>query len=126
MDFRFTAEEKLKSRKVIAQLFSKGKSMSSYPVKLFFVPLKDADSERVATSEVNQIAFAVPKRNFKLAVTRNRIKRQMREAYRLHKQMLSTEEGKKYAILILYIGKEIPQYQSLEKALVALFEKLVK
>ncbi|NNM24064.1 MAG: ribonuclease P protein component [Flavobacteriaceae bacterium] len=102
MKYRFQKEEKLKSRKLIERLFSEGKSVSSFPVKVFFLPLADA--------QFHQATFAVPKRSFKLAVARNRIKRQMREAYRLHKHLLSHNNGPKFALLFLYISKDKPQY----------------
>ena len=116
MSFAFTKHEKLKSRKVIELLFSEGKSVSKFPVKLFYLPLEEA--------KVTQATFAVPKRNFKLAVTRNRIKRQLREAYRLHKHMLSEENGRKFALLFLYIGKDKPQYAQLEASVSKLITEM--
>lgn len=126
MSFAFPKHEKLKSRKVIAQLFSEGKSISKFPVKLLYVPCDKAASERVQKATVNQAAFAVPKRHFKLAVTRNRIKRQLREAYRLHKHMLSEENGRKFALLFLYLGKDKPQYAQVEASISKLLEDMQK
>jgi len=117
MNLSFSNHEKLKSRKVIEQLFSEGKSISKFPIKLFYLPLEEAS--------VHQAAFAVPKRNFKLAITRNRIKRQLREAYRLHKHMLSDENGRKFALLFLYIGKEKPQYVRLESSVSKLLKEML-
>ena len=78
MGLRFPKEEKLKSRKLIEQIFAEGESRKKFPVKVVFIPQE--------TLKTHQAAFSVPKRNFKLAATRNRIKRQMREAYRLQKK----------------------------------------
>lgn len=112
MSFTFSKNEKLKSRKQIERLFVEGKTISNFPLKLFYLPLVEEENHRAA--------FAVPKRNFKLAVSRNRIKRQMREAYRLHKHLLSHSNGKKFALLFLYISKDKPQYAQLDSSIEAL------
>lgn len=117
MNVRFPKHEKLKSRKTIERLFTQGRSFTKYPVKVFYIASEDF--------EVTQAAFAVPKRNFKLAVTRNRIKRQLRETYRLQKEPLLTNNGKKFALLFLYIGKEKSPYETLQKNMGSLLKKLV-
>jgi len=116
MNNSFPKQEKLKSRKTIEKLFVEGNSFVKYPIKLFFV----------AQAELNttQATFAVPKRSFKLAVKRNLIKRQLREAYRLNKQPLLMEGGKNFAILFLYLGKDLPKYEALEKSMRSLLKKL--
>lgn len=118
MSLKFPKHEKLKSRKVIEQLFSEGKSVVKYPLKAFFLPIDD--------SVYHQAAFAVPKRIFKLAVTRNRVKRQIREAYRLQKSEFQSINGKKFAVLFLYIGKDKPQYDTLVSSMQVLLKKLTK
>ncbi len=116
MNFSFPKSEKLKSRKTIELLFSEGKSFSKFPVKVFFIPVENADN--------TQAGFAVPKRNFKSAVDRNRIKRQMREAYRLQKHLLKNDNGLKFAIFFLYIGKEKLSYLKIETAMESLIKKI--
>lgn len=116
MNQKFPKKEKLKSSKTIEHLFLEGKTHSKFPIKIFFLPKENA--------ETNLAAFAVPKRNFKLAVDRNRIKRQLRESYRLHKQLLDEIHGKKFVMVFFYLGKVKPQYNELEKAMLVLLKKL--
>lgn len=116
MNQKFPKNEKLKSSKTIEKLFSEGKTHSKFPIKVFL--LKDENLQD------SKVAFAVPKRNFKSAVDRNRVKRQLREAYRLNKQLLENNNGKKFEMLFLYLGKVKPQYAPLEKTMVHLLKKL--
>ncbi|NND63051.1 MAG: ribonuclease P protein component [Flavobacteriaceae bacterium] len=116
MGLTFSKAERLKSKKLIEQLISEGKSVKNFPVKLHFLP--------VDFLENSQVAFSVPKRNFKLAVDRNRIKRQLRESYRLHKDSLNSNNGKNFALLFVYIGKKQPQYAELESSVKALLKKI--
>jgi ribonuclease P protein component len=78
----FRKDEILRKKKLIDRLFAEGSSFYIYPFKVFFLPIP------LDTPSPAQILISVGKRSFKLAVDRNRIKRQMREAYRQHKQML--------------------------------------
>lgn len=112
----FPKTEKLKSAKTIESLFLEGKTYSKYPVKLFFLQKEDLEN--------NLAAFAVPKRNFKSAVDRNRIKRQLREAYRLNKYIIEDLGNKKFVMLFLYFNKTKPQYVDLEKAMQKLLKKI--
>ena len=116
MSLLFPKSEKLKSAKTIERLFEEGRAITEFPVKLIYIEQK--------TGQNTQAAFAVSKRNFKSAVDRNRIKRQLREAYRLHKQLLSANTGKNFAFLLLYISKDKPQYANLEKPMRVLLKKL--
>ena len=116
VDQKLPKSEKLKSSKTIASLFSEGKSFSKYPLKVFFLPKENI--------ETNLAAFAVPKRSFKSAVDRNRIKRQLRETYRLNKNIIEDVNGKKFAMLFLFLGKAKPRFAELETAMVKLFKKL--
>lgn len=116
MNFRFPKSEKLKSKKAIELLFTEGKSATNYPVKVFYLPTEK--------SKNTQAAFAVPKRNFKNAVDRNRIKRQLREAYRLQKHLLKNDGELKFMLFFLYLGKEKLPYSTIESSLKTLIKKI--
>jgi ribonuclease P protein component len=111
----FPKHEKLKSRKAIKQLFEEGKTVTKYPVKLLWLP---------AQQENTQTGFAVPKRTFKSAVTRNKIKRLMREAYRLKRPENINKNGTVYVLLFLYIGKDITPFKTVETAVISVLQKL--
>lgn len=117
MTKKFPKEEKLKSRKTIERLFAEGKSIKKFPIRLLYLPQEEVTAY--------QAAFSVPKRNFKLAVTRNRIKRQLREAYRLHKNDYNVQNGTKLVRLFIYIGHKQMEYATLEKAMIAVLKKSV-
>ncbi len=120
MNQSFPKIEKLKSKKQIEQLFSEGKSISIYPLKLVYLKIK------LKTEKPIQTGVTVSKRNFKSAVKRNRIKRLLRESYRLNKHLVfNTLEGE-YAFMFLYLGREMPIYQELETNMIKVFQKLVK
>ena len=95
MNFSFPKSEKLKSKKAIKLLFAEGNTVIKYPIKLFYLP--------VESSHKTKAAFSVPKHNFKKAVTRNRIKRQLREVYRHQKHLLKNDGDFKYLLFFLYV-----------------------
>ena len=107
-DFSFTKAERLCSRKAIEQLFSEGRSFAKYPIRLVWLPLEVVPG---ATYPV-QVAMSVPRKKFKKAVLRNRIRRLMREAYRVNKYRLYQElraGEEQYAIMLIYTAiEELP------------------
>ncbi|MGV6828842.1 MAG: ribonuclease P protein component [Flavobacteriales bacterium] len=116
MNYRFPKSEKLKSRKAIELLFQQGKTITKHPLKVIFL--------KTPLAEQSKAAFAVPKRNFKKAVDRNRVKRQLRESYRLHKHLLINEKQEIFMLFFLYIGKEKLPYQQIEKAMITILKKI--
>ena len=104
--FTFNKRQKLKSRKQIEHLFSKGKSFHVSPIKALY------DFNTLNAGLNLQAGVAVSSRNFKKAVDRNRIKRLLREAYRLQKNELQNLlKGKNLpmSIFFIYTGKVLPE-----------------
>jgi len=91
-DFTYLKTEKLKSRKIIELLFSKGKSISKYPLRLVYIKTDEVDEKLL-------FGVSVSKRNFKNAVDRNYFKRVLRECYRLNKHLLYDNLDKPYAMM---------------------------
>jgi len=117
MDFSYPTSEKLKSKKLIEQLFIEGRSVKSYPLRMVFIqnPYPDAPA-------LVQAGVSVSKRNFKRAVSRNRIKRLVRESYRLHKNTIDTK-GTAFAMLIIYTSREEISQPEISKAMVKLLKR---
>jgi len=120
MKFSYSKAEKLKSFKLIEAMFTEGKTVSVFPLRLFYFELPE--TERVPF----KTAVSVSKKNFKSAVKRNYIKRILRETYRLNKPQLPEGSSKKYALLLLYVGKETPNFHDMEKTIKALFNKFLQ
>ncbi|MHA6249838.1 ribonuclease P protein component [Pontibacter sp. CAU 1760] len=110
----FSKEERLCSKRLIALLFSKGSSFNVYPLRFVYHTPQDMPPAQP------QVLISVSKRYFKRATDRNRLKRQIREAYRLNKQVLSQNPEQAPRLLgILYIGKEKKSYNSIQKKLIS-------
>ncbi|MDE3144051.1 MAG: ribonuclease P protein component [Bacteroidota bacterium] len=121
--FSYQSKEKLKSRKLMDQLFTAGKSVSVFPVKAMFNEIDAAIDFPV------KAGVGVSIRNFKKAVDRNRIKRLLREAYRLNKQPLldfATANNKKIAVFFLFVDKTLPDFEMLQNKMPVLIDKLIK
>jgi len=121
MQQTFTKQEKLKKSKLISQLFAEGKNVTEFPIKLVYLPLEHGGTHKI------QAGVSVPKRNFKKAVDRNRIKRLLREAYRKNKQHIYTEEHtKKHIFMFIYLGKNEIQYKLIEEKMILLLQKFLQ
>ena len=117
MKFTYSKKEKLKSKKLIDQLFTEGQSVSAFPLRLVYLPSIFNDNVIAKTG------VSVSKRNFKTAVDRNRIKRLLREVYRLNKANYFNNLTTQHAFMILYISKEKPSLDQIENRMKLLFEK---
>lgn len=123
MNFSYPKSEKLKSKKTIDLLFSKGKSVSKYPLRLVYV---ESDYGIAENSEQKiKMGVSVSKKYFKHAVDRNYFKRLLREAYRLNKHLLIDHLEKPHAFMFFYQSNDRLSYQEIETKTIQLFEKFV-
>lgn len=118
MQFSYQKNEKLKSHKTIDRLFSEGKSVSKYPLRLVYVENTD-----IHTTEKLIMGVSVSKKYFKRAVDRNYFKRVLRECYRLNQNLLKENLNKPYAMMFFYQTKEKLSYQEIEEKTIQLFQK---
>jgi ribonuclease P protein component len=123
MKFTYPKNEKLKSKITIDLLFSKGKSVSKYPLRLVFVESDFGIPED--SDQMLKMGVSVSKKYFKHAVDRNYFKRVLRETYRLNKHLLIDNLDKKYAFMFFYQTKDRLSYEEINTKTIQLFEKFV-
>jgi ribonuclease P protein component len=118
--FTYSTTEKLKSRKLLNQVFAAGKSLNVYPIKITYLQ-EEIDSE----SKV-QMGVGASSRHFKKAVQRNRIKRLLRESYRLQKFRLIEllPEKKQLNAFLLFIGKDMSETALIPEKMKLILDKL--
>ena len=123
MNSTYPKSEKLKSKKTIDLLFSGGKSVSKYPLRLVYVASDFGISE--GSEQKIKMGVSVSKKYFKHAVDRNYFKRVLRETYRLNKHLLIDTLEKPYAFMLMYQSKDRLTYAEIETKTIQLFEKFV-
>ncbi len=119
----FKKDERLCSKKIINDLFAKGKSFVIEPLRIVWL-----EKELNSTSPA-QVLINVSQHKFKRAVDRNKIKRQLREAYRKNKDPLYqflTENHKQSAFAIFYISKEFTPFKDIESKIILILQRLQK
>ena len=121
----FPKSERLCLQKDIDRLFASGNSFVSYPLRIVCKPVtKDETSDTC-----NAILVSVPKKRIKSAVMRNRIKRLIRESYRLNKNAFSEQckqKGEYLHIAFLYLSNDIKTYDDIEKAMQKALERIAQ
>lgn len=125
----FTRQERLKSRKTIARLFKEGNSFVAYPLRVVWLETETEgegvrEGENVRDEFTTQIAISVSKRIFKNAVDRNRLKRRIREAYRLHKhEFYEKLADRTVALMLSFIAKEDLPFAEIEAGVKKMIRK---
>jgi ribonuclease P protein component len=119
MNFQYPKNEKLKSKITIGLLFTEGKSISKYPLRLVYKSGVFDNGERI------KIGVSVSKKNFKKAVDRNYFKRVLRETYRLNKHLLINNLDQPYSFMFFYQTKDRLSYQEINTKTIQLFEKFI-
>jgi len=116
--------QRLKSRKSIDAIFKSGQKINASPYKAFY-------TVQAFTGKRNpgvQIGVGVSKKYFKHAVDRNRVKRQMREAWRLQKnelQQLLITQNKTMQVFVIFTAGELPEWTLVQEKLTVILNKLV-
>lgn len=121
--FTLGRQERLKSRKLLEQLFREGQTFFVHPLKVYY------RTNDLAAEIKLQAGFGVSSRTFKKAVDRNRIKRVMREAYRLQKINLQASienSNSRLAVFFLYTARELPNFDLIKEKMKGALERLEK
>jgi ribonuclease P protein component len=119
----FEKSERLCSAKIISGLFDNGHIFHTQLFKVVWI------NSPVKISYPARIVISVSKRNFKLAVTRNLIKRRVREAYRKNKYILYdhlTAENRQIDFIIIMKGTKIPDYPATVKSVKEVLDQLIR
>ena len=119
MNFSYPKTEKLKSRTTINLLFSEGKSVAKYPLRLVY---RKAD---LNFDKNSKMGVSVSKKYFKKAVDRNYFKRVLRETYRLNKHLLMDNLPEPYVFMFFYQTKDRLSYEEINTKTIQLFEKFL-
>lgn len=121
--FTFSKQEKLTGETVVTELFQKGASYISYPVRVvWFATIEDKNPGI-------KVLMSVPKKKLKHAVDRNRVKRLLREAYRLHKHELTemvSIHGLKVEMAFVWIPSEVLDFEKVERKVIDALVKMQK
>ena len=117
--FTYPKHEKLKSRTTIGLLFTEGKTVSKYPLRLVYIPAPEPQEGML------QMGISVSKKHFKRATDRNYFKRVLRETYRLNKHLLLDKLDKPYSIMFLYQTKDRLSYEEINTKTIQIFEKFL-
>lgn len=118
----FTKQERLVSRKRIDMLFSGSRSVAAYPLRAVYI------NKVRAGEDAAQLLISVPKKRFHHAVDRNRAKRQIREAYRKHKELLykALPEDQQLLLAIVWISDTHTRSAVVERSVVKLFQHIAE
>lgn len=126
--FTLGKNERLKSRKAIEQLFKEGQRFTVFPLRVLYCENKEIVNTKSSKFKI-RAGVSVSSRNFRKAVDRNRIKRLIKEAYRLQKKLLEEsleKKGKGLLLFLIYTDKEMPAYQMLYDKVNVILNKLQK
>jgi ribonuclease P protein component len=117
MNQKYPKSERLKSKNTIDLIFSKGKSVSKYPLRLVYAAIETDSNQPI------QVGVSVSKKYFKKAVDRNYFKRVLRETFRTNKHVILDAVDKPYALMFFYQSADRLSYAEIQEKTIQLFEK---
>ena len=128
--FGLAKTERICSKKLIETLFNSGagKSLSAFPLRLVYMLIERDTSAGLMPPVQAQMMVSVPKRYFKRAVKRNRVKRQVREAYRKNKQLVLSQlldtPDKAVAMAFIWMDGKLQDSAFVEQRMINLLARL--
>ena len=121
--FGLNKAERLRSKTKIQDLFVSGKTIRTPQIKMIYKRIEHDQN----TDHPHMVMFSAPKKQYPKAVERNKRKRHLREAYRLNKTILYSEDIKRayyYTIIFIYLGSVLLPFKELEKTMVSILNKI--
>lgn len=120
----FGKNERLKSKIAIAKLYKEGEHINQYPIKIVWKVEKAQDSNDFPA----KVVLSVSKKKFKKAVDRNRVKRLLKETYRVNKNELVSalkDSNLELHFFLVYLDKNLPEYHALENKIKTALQRLI-
>jgi len=123
-NFKLTKQERLSGRKRIENLYANGHSFHISSIKIMWILNQEEE-----ISSISQVMFSAPKKKFKNAVTRNRLKRLMRESFRKNKHILYDflhSQNINIHLSIVFTGKADINYAETEDKIILTLQRLTQ
>lgn len=121
MKHSFKKSERLKSKIAISKVYSHGLILKKYPIMAKYLPISFDDQSNL------KVLISVPKKRIAKATDRNKIRRQIKEAFRVQKHLVKNEltaHQKSLALFFIYTGKEKPEYAIIEEKIKLILKDL--
>ncbi len=121
--YTLSKSERLSSLKTIEKLFKEGRGLTKYPIRLVWLPMNSEDVSEFPA----RVMFSASKKKFSKAVDRNKIKRLLREGYRLYKPKFynALPPGQTFCLALIYTGSEIMSQDAIQKKITIALEGML-